>query len=192
MKNTFRILTAVAALLAIGFTAQAQTSTNPPSFSSGLGIMWDAVTTSTNWSVLGGYGHSTTGSKSIAFGDVAYNFTQNVGVVVGYDYLWAPGRLNEANLVKGGVTLNATVHPFAFIGSTFLTNVVGQPFVADLLAQPQAGNDIGNIVTTGVNFNIVSISNYELSTGAQYEVRTGQGTWDGNYGLIHLAITRTF
>ena len=200
MKIKLKFAMAMAAFgLAVG-NLSAQSSTNGPSFSQGLGIIWDAATTATNWSGVVGGGHSLTGSKSIVFGDLAYNFTQNVGVVIGYDDLFAPkwakplanGQDNQANIVNGGVTLNATIHPFAFVGSTFLTNIVGQPFVTDLIAQPKGNNAIGNIITTGVNFDIVSFSNFELSAGAQYESRQGQGFWDGNYALAHLALTRTF
>ena len=170
--------------------------TNTGSFSDGFKIMAQAITSGTNWTVLGGYGRSTKSmltsrGNNIAFMDVAYQFDGPVGLVAGYDYLWAKGQ-SQANAVKGGVTLSATIHPLAFVGSTFLTNVVGTPFVGDLLATPKNGNAIGNIVTTGINFDLVAIKNFELSLGAQYENRAGQGVWDGNYVLGHAALTRKF
>lgn len=190
-KWTLAIAGMMAAVILLnGCLAAAQTNT--PSFSDGLKEMGAAVSSATNWTAIGGYGQDTSGQKHLAFADVAYNFNQHIGVVVGYDYLWSQGQVSQANIVKGGVTLSATIHPFAFLGSTFMTNIVGTPFVADLLATPKNGNAIGNLITTGINFDVVSFKNFELVTGIQYEKRSGQGYWDGNYYLAHLGISRRF
>jgi hypothetical protein len=207
--------TAMGVMLAIGFEARAQTSvvtnangsitittTNaqgnvtvvtsaaPSAFNAALTEMGQAISSGTNWDALAGYGHSLSGSgRSLAFIAVAYNFNENVGVVAGYDYLWAKGK-GQANAVKGGVTLSLPMRPLAFIGSTFLTNIIGTPFVGDLLASPKGNNAIGNIVTTGINFDVYKISNFELCVGVQYEKRIGQANWDGNYGIIHFALSR--
>lgn len=150
------------------------------------------IGSATNWTAIAGYGHSTAGNKNVVFADVAYNFNANVGVIVGYDYLFGNGN-SQANIIKGGVSLSATIHPFAFIGSTSLTNIVAQPFVADLLATPKNSSvGIGNIVTTGINFDIYKFKNFELDAGIQYENRTGQGFWNGSYILGHIGISRKF
>lgn len=178
---------------ALAFNCSAQSTTNSaPSLASGLSIIAQSVASATNWTVLSGYGRSSSGHNNLAFGALAYNFTQNVGVVAGYDNLWASGSGSQASIIKGGVTLSAPVHPFAFIGSTFATNIVGTPFVADLLATPKGGNAVGNIVTSGINFDIWRIKNFELTIGAQYEKRMGQANWDGNYIIGHLGISRRF
>ena len=84
-----KLLIAITGALLLGAVSlRAQTTNN--TFSAGLGVIWNAATTATNWSAVVGGGHSLTGSKSIVFGDLAYNFTQNVGVVIGYDDLFAP------------------------------------------------------------------------------------------------------
>ena len=51
---------------------------------------------------------------------------------------------------------------------------------------------IGNIITTGVNFDLYQFKNLSLGAGIQYEKRTGQGEFDGNYILFHIAISRKF
>lgn len=165
--------------------------TNAPSFSGGLREIADAGSSSTNWTIVGGAGRSTTGNKNLAFADLAYAFNDNVGAVVGYDYLWRPGA-DQLNAVKGGLTLQATIHPLAFIGSTFLTNVVGTPFVSALVATPRHGEDIGLITTAGINFDLYRFKNFSLDSGVQYENRTGQGEWNGNYIPLHLGISRKF
>ena len=183
-------------LIALAINCRAQSTNSAPSFTAGLDEMANAVSSSTNWTILGGAGRATKGDRDLAFGAVAYNFNQNVGIVVGEDVLWAPhqSQAEQVNVVKGGVTLSAPIHPFAFIGSTFATNVVGTPFVAALVAQPSGGSKdpIATITTAGIDFDIVSFKNFELVAGAQYETRTGSGFWDGNYAIIHLGISRRF
>jgi hypothetical protein len=186
MKKTIAILTL--AMLAVAGFAQSNPSA---SFTGAVQQFSEAVTSATNWTAIAGYGRSTAGNKNVAFADVAYNFNQNVGIVIGYDYLWAKGQ-SQANVVKGGVTLSATVHPFAFLGSTFATNIVATPFVADLLATPKNNSGIGNIITTGINFDVYSFKNFELGAGVQMERRYGQGYWNGNYWLGHIGVTRKF
>lgn len=191
MKTIQKLI--LAAILCCGLST-VKADTNSPSISGGIQEIGQAIAASTNWTVIGGYGRATAGNRNLAFADAAYNFNQNVGIVAGYDYLWSKGQVSQANIVKGGITLSAPIHPFAFLGSTFLTNTIATPFVSDLLATPSGNNNsgIGNIVTGGVNFDIVSFKNFELVSGIQYENRMGQSYWDGNYILIHLGISRRF
>ena len=185
-------------LFAVG--ARAQTNQIPnlipaPSFSAVLQEMAAAVANSTNWTILGGAGRATTGNRNIAFGAVAYNFDP-VGILVGVDTLWAPhqSQQQQVNVLKGGITLSARIHPLAFIGSTFLTNVVGTPFGMALVATPSGGSkdSIATIAGGGINFDIVQFKNFELVIGAEYENRTGSGFWDGAYAMAHLGISRRF
>ncbi len=170
------------------------------SFWNGINEISDAVANSTGWSVLGGGGHSVTGSKSIAFAQLDYQFNGPVGLVLGYDYLWAPkwakaqdnGHSTQLEAVNGGVTFSAQIHPFAFIGSTFLTNVVVSPFAAEKLATPKNGNAIGALTDAGFTYDFVQLGNFEFSGAAIYENRSGQGYWDGNFGMVSLMFTRLF
>lgn len=179
------------AMLSLALTTQAQSTNSSPSFSAGLREIADAISSSKDWTVVAGAGRSTTGSKNLAFADVAYAFNDNVGAVVGYDYLWSRGN-DQLNAVKGGLTLQATIHPLAFIGSTFATNIVGTPFVSALVATPKSGDNIGLITTAGINFDVYRFKNFSVDSGFQLENRTGQGEWNGNYLLIHLGLSRKF
>lgn len=189
MKNS-KFIVLLAALLCFAGISQAGT------VSDDITKLAGDVSSSTNWTIVGGAGRSTTGNRYIAFGAVAYNFNQNIGIVAGEDTLWSPNQsqAQQINVVKGGVTIQAPIHPFAFLGSTFATNIVGSPFIAALVASPSGGSSdaIATIATVGINFDIVSFKNFELVAGAQYETRSGSGFWNGNYGLVHLGISRRF
>ena len=192
MKKT-SFLKSLAIVITCGVIAHSvcRAQTTPPTFGQGLKDMATAVTSGTNWTLLSGYGHSTAGNNNVAFAALGYNFTDSVGLVLGYDYLWN-AQHNEFNSLKGGVSLQTQIPIFAFVGSTVLTNIVCQPFVADLLATPRSGNAIGNILTTGVNFDVYAVKNFEITVGGQYEKRVGQGDFDGNYILFHVGLSRRF
>ena len=153
-----------------------------------------AVSTATNWTFVAGGGRSTTGQNNVAFADVAYNITQNVGLIIGGDFLWSKNA-SSWNTVKGGIALQATMRPFAFLGGTnWLTNIRATPFVANCIAEPFGGGSasIGNIVTGGLQFDVATWKQFKFSFGGQYENRSGQGIWNGNYLLGQLGFSRTF
>ena len=187
MKKNIATILAALCLCAVAVKSNAQS----PSLAAGVTEIGNAVSSSTNWSVLAGYGRSTENANNLAFAAVAYNLNNNVGFVLGYDYLWN-AKNNQFSAVKGGVSLQLPMHPFSFLGSTALTNITATPFVADLIATPRNGDAIGNIVTTGVNFDLYGFKNFELGAGVQYEKRSGQGEFNGNYILFHLGISRKF
>ena len=172
-------------------TTTTNTATPPASFTAGLEQIGDAIASATNWAVVGGYGHSVTGvGRSVLFTEAAVNFNPYIGAVLGYDYLLGNGG-HEFNSIRGGITLQAPLHPFAFIGSTFLTNVVCTPLVFDQVATSSTGT-AANIVGGGVDFSVYSFWNLELHVGADYESRSGDAQWDGEYGLVHAALSRNF
>lgn len=165
-----------------------------PTISGGIQEIADAIGNSTNWTIVAGAGRGLQGNKNLAFADAVYSLNDNVGLVAGADYLWAKGQDDSANTVKGGITLKAQVHPFKFLGSTFLTNVVCQPFVVEAIATPY-GNDndsVATISTVGVNFDLAKVKNFTFVAGVQYEDRTGAGKYSGQYALIHLGFGRRF
>lgn len=162
-----------------------------PSLMGGLSEIASAMGSATNWYAGGGYGRGLTGNKSVAFADVAYNFNENVGVVVGMDTLWG-GAAGQTEIVKGGVTLSLPGHPLAFTGISYLAAVQGRAFVSDLLATPKNGNTLGNLIVTGYEFDLYTVSNFELYLAVMYENRSGQGYWDGNYAMIQGGISRRF
>lgn len=188
MKKTLLTLGAAAMLAATTVTAE-----ESPTISDGLKEIGQAIANSTNWNIVAGGGHSVKGNNWLVFGDVVYNLNENVGLVAGVDGLFS-GNEHSANIVKGGITLSLPMRPLAFVGSTFLTNIVATPYVGDMLATPTGGDDsdIGNLTVAGANFNLFSFKNFELNAGAGYENRQGQGRWDGNYIFAHLGISRNF
>lgn len=198
--KTFKLLILSAALLASqALHAQTNLTQVPnllpplPSVAAGIEEIGAAVASSTNWAIVGGYGHSIGGSEkaNLVFADVAYNFNDFAGLVLGYDYLW-DGQGHELNAVKGGATLKLPMHPLVFLGFDSLTNFVMTPFASDLIATPQGGSSVGNIITSGFDFDLFAWNKLEIHAGVQWEQRTGDGRFDGNYGLVHAGISRNF
>jgi hypothetical protein len=194
MKKLF-IITIIAGLALCG---RAQTNQVPnlitnatPNILATLTSLAQDVTSGTNWSIVGGGGISTDGKNGLAYAVVAYDFTANVGVIAGEDVLFASGQ-HQFNSLKGGITLKTQIAPLSWTGISWLQSVQGTPFVADLIATGNGGSSVGNIVATGMDFNVYAFSNFELSIGAEYDNRTGQGIYDGNYVSGHLAISRKF
>lgn len=184
-------------LAAVNSHSQTVNRSNPvPGWQMATENIISNIFSGTNWSAVVGYGRSTAHmvsnrGKNLAFADVAYGFSQNVGIIFGYDYLWAKG-LNEQNTVKGGLTLQDPIRIFSFLGSTFLTNTVGTPWIGDALATPKGNNSLGNLFLFGVNFEAYPFSNMSVDLGIFGENRSGQGPWDGNYLAGHVGITRRF
>jgi len=203
MKTSFKsslIAIALAAFVASSACAQT-TATNqvpnlmPPSndpIVSGIESAAQAALSSTNWTAAAVGGVDTTGKKYLVAGEFAYGFNQYVGLIAGVEGLYSKGTKSQFSAVKGGLTLSYPLHPFAFLGSTPLTNIVASPFVSDQIATPSGGSNLGNLLIYGLNFNVVEFANFELIGGVDYETRTGQGYWDGDYWLIHAGISRRF
>ena len=173
--------------------AQDVTVTNAqtmPSLSSGLQQIYDAATSSTNYGVAIGGGRSTTGQKNVAFAELLYNFTPSVGMLIGYDYLWTgkqAGVPGQANLVKGGLNLQADLHPLKQYG---FTNFTVTPFGFALVASGNGG--VSEIMGAGVKTQLYTFKGFNLNGGVLYEDRTGAGYWNGRYVGGFLAITRGF
>jgi len=158
-----------------------------PGFSAGLQMIYDSVTVSTNYAVIAGAVRSTTGSRNIGFVDYAYNFSQNVGLVLGYDYCTSHGHASVANLIKGGISLQASIAPFKQFG---ITNFCIVPFGSVVIA---TGNGVvGEIVSGGAKAVIASYKGFNFNLGALYESRTGEGYWDGRYVGGFVAASKGF
>ena len=203
MKNKlFSAFTAALLLIGCSFAAKAQTVvTNqvpnlmPPSndpIVSGIESAAQAALSSTNWTAAAVGGVDTTGKKYLVAGEFAYGFNQYVGLIAGVEGLYSKGTKSQFSAVKGGLTLSYPLHPFACLGSTPLTNIVASPFVSDQIATPSGGSNLGNLLIYGLNFNVLAFANFELVAGFDYEQRTGQGFWDGDFYLIHAGLNRRF
>ena len=119
MKKTFVLFALCLCASVAKLSAQTNQVSNllgdigTPTISAGLQQIYDAALGSTNFAVLTGGGRSLKGKNNLAFVDYIYNFNQNAGLVLGYDYTWTgsakkfePGNLN---FVKGGFTVNADI-----------------------------------------------------------------------------------
>ena len=161
-----------------------------PSLSAGLQQIWDAASVSTNFAAAFGGGRATSGNKNLAFAEFCYNFNANVGLVVGYDYLWTAreaGIPSSANLVKGGLTLHAPIKPLKQFGFDKFTVV---PFGFMLVA---TGNgSASEVMGGGLQTKILSFKGFNLNTGVIYEKRTDAGYWNGNYVAGFLGISKGF
>ena len=183
MKNksfkAFIIMLAIGILAGCLAHAQETIITNPvepmPSFSSGLQQVYDSFTSSTNFAFAAGGGRSTTGNRNLAFADLAYNFNQNVDLIIGYDYLSQP-HASQVNLVKGGINLQADLKPFKSLG---FPNFTVTPFGFGLVAT--GDGTVSEILGGGVKTVIYSFKGFNVNVGVLYEKRTGDGIWNGEY-----------
>lgn len=180
------LLTFGAVFAAAATSTQAQV--NP------LQSVWDELTVSTNFALVGFYGRGLEGNKSVAGGDYVYNLshnpTANAALVIGGDFLWAKGT-NDANSIRGGLNLNAKIYPLKNFG---VTNFYGTVFGFDTIANPvnNPGAPIGNVVGTGVDFKWNIYKAIDWHIGGFYSNRTGQGRWNGNYANIMTAFSWKF
>jgi len=186
-------------LILLGMSAQGQ-SNSPVTFSQWLSNVgldlkqgMTIATSETNWDIVAGGGHSLKGSTWLGYADIAYSFNDNVGIVLGDDALHGQG-VSLFNSVKGGVTLQAEIFPLKWTGVSWLENIAGVPSISDLLATPYGGGSIGNLVVVGLHFKVADISGgkWNILVGGEFERRSGQGQFDGNYGMIDGALHRSF
>ncbi len=156
-------------------------STHTPTISGGLQQVYDAALGSTNFAVATGYLRSTKGQNNIGYLQYLYNFNQNVAAILGYDYAWTGHAStfdqSHLNFVKGGLNVQASIHPLARFG---LTNFVATPFGAILIST--SGGDVGQIIVGGVSVTLLHIGRLEWSVQGLYENRTGGNPqFDGVY-----------
>jgi len=198
MKKTFVLFALCLCASVVKLSAQTNQASNllgdigTPTISAGLQQIYDAALGSTNFAVLTGGGRSLKGKNNLAFVDYIYNFNQNAGLVLGYDYTWTgsakkfePGNLN---FVKGGFTVNADIKPFRNFGAT---NFTIKPFGSVLI--DSSGGQVGQIVVAGVDYQAAAFWGCKLNLGGFYENRSGgNSAFDGAYLCGHIAISRGF
>lgn len=197
MNIQIKTLILSAAIMTLAVMAQAQTNVAivPPVNIGGgttLQNLWDTYMASTNMAFAAGGGRGLTASKNLVFADYLYNFNQNAGLVIGYDYLWG-NHQSSANVVKGGLNLQTS---FAPLGQLGFTNIVLNPFASYLVATPTSGtsNDggLGGIAIIGVDWKYNIAKDLYLHAGGFFENRTGQEYWNGNYLAGHVALSFRF
>ena len=170
--------------------AFASTITSDPTISGGLQEIYNATLDSTNFAVALGGGRSLKGGNTLAFADYIYNFNENVGAVLGYDYLWSStkGQASSANFVKGGLNLQAPIKPFKNFGAT---NFTVTPFGSLLMS---SGNgQVGQIEVGGINYETPMFWGIRMNLGGFYENRSGNDSpYNGAYLCGHIAISKGF
>jgi hypothetical protein len=184
----------IAALIAAGITnITAQiTNTNPPANAS-QGFSIDALLQNgiANGGVYVTAGRKLTGDVSVVGFGYLYNMTSGTngaaGLIAGYDQLIYKGG-KSANVIKGGLNLNAIVHPFTGLG----WDIALTPYVAVLIATPTGGTanngGIGQITDTGIGIPLHTFKSLTLYLTPSYENRVGEGSCSGNYGMLGLTI----
>jgi len=197
MKN----LILVAALFVSGLVASAQTSnsaastTPPASATSGGTFSIDALLQNgiSNGGVYVVAGRSLKGDNNVVGFGYIYNMATSTngasaGLVAGYDQLSSKG-VKQANILKGGLNLSATIHPLTSLG---FTNFVVQPYVSVLIATPTGGTSnnggIGQITDTGIGIPLYKFKSVTAYLTLSYENRTGEGSFNGNYALLGLTV----
>jgi hypothetical protein len=151
------------------------------------------------WGVAGIYGHSVTGTgHNVAAVLISYDLVTNVqntgfssGLIAGYETLWGSGR-KQLDTINGGWQFSETGHPLAWVGSTFLTNVVSTELAYQVVSTPRGGSDIGSITGTAVTVNVAEWSGFHLTVLGAYQNRNGQAGFNGNELLFGLAIKHKF
>jgi hypothetical protein len=187
MKLKLLFILGLTVLACIESQGQTTNTTPPATFASGVQTIYDSLAGSTNWGGAFGFARATTGNKSVGFADALYNFNSTVGALVGYEYLYS-GNVHTANLVKGGLNLQADLQPLKQFG---FTNFTVTPFAFALVA---SGNGVvSEIVGGGAKTKIYQWANgIAINAVVLYENRTGSGYWDGRYVGGALAITYKF
>ena len=194
-------LVALAALALFTTPIKAQTnapvaSTNPPAdFWTGIGISLNSLGLSSNPSNYAGavtFGKSVSKDQYSGSLIVVENVNNNLGVIAGFDHLWLGGKTGSANLVSGGLTLKAQVHPLRWAYSLVSTNqtswaytLTGTMFGVSMVGTPMNGtsNDGGlcAINRAGLNLDMIKVGKVQLSIGGDYGNRTGAGNYSGNW-----------
>jgi hypothetical protein len=176
-----RLLT-VALLASICLSARAQTN----SLLGDLKTAAKDAIDSTNWAVYATAGHSLTKNFWLAGVGVAYNVTPVVAPIFGVDERWN-GKQHVFSSVQGGLQLQLPVQPLVSLG---ISNFWMTPFVGDMAASGNGGNVVGNVVISGVDFDLYNWSVWALHLGGEYENCSGQGVYDANYLSAHFALSR--
>ncbi len=197
MKNsTLAILFAVpiGILMFFGCRASAQTNSTPPapaeigSFTpaetSLMQQFYDSTIGTTNGVFVFTGARKLTGNANRFSADYLYSFNANAALVLGFDDIRS-GGYSQANVLKGGLTLQADIYPFKNFGAT---NFFVTPYTFVLIATPLSGTSnnggVGQLAGAGVAWEHGFTKNLSLELGAFYENSTGEGEYNGNWAGV--------
>ena len=189
MKNAKLNTLGVAAILlaTITLNLQAQTtnssssSTNAPTISGGLTEIYDALersglTTATNYALEPylAYAPSAPSGNQVGGGALAvYNVSTYLGTGLGVDYL------GQFSLVSAQVQFKVPLHPFAFIGVSWATNLVVAPFALAGVGTGLSGSPGNAIAVTAAGAYV----EFGRLWGGRFNTGAAIGKWSnaGNY-----------
>ena len=188
MKNTTIKLLLIGIVLMAGiFYATAQTNMLPVVTPAEQGLLqqaYDASIGTTNGVFVFTGARKLTGNANRFSADYIYSFNGNAGLVLGIDDIRSGGT-SQANILKGGLTLNADIYPFKNFGAT---NFFVTPYAFVLIATPVSGTSnnggIGQLAGTGISWEHSFTKNLSLELGGFYENSTGEGEFNGNWAGV--------
>jgi hypothetical protein len=189
MKKLLSLITVAAALLCAS-NLQAQTT------------LFDNVLTNfvgaTNWAVEPYFTYAPKSPSAKVGGGalVGYDFTQNVGLALGIDWL------GQFSLVSGNVTLQApfhlsTIFPSSLVSSLSLSNVIISPFaLAGVGTASSGGGSFNGAVSTiedaGAYVKFGHFLGGQANVGVSYGQWTGSGQYDVKRYHAFLGMTWGF
>jgi hypothetical protein len=160
-----------------------------------IGAWGKAIIDSTNMAVAGFYGRKLTGQGSVAGALVSYSLFQNMALIAGAEHLWGASGTNTAQnfTLSGGISLNASFD--VYTNKSF--RITLNPFGMSLVGSPLNGANSGNLMNVnriGADIDLLPIggTGWELCLGGAYGNRTGDGSYNGNYGDVFLAAKHKF
>ena len=173
-----------ALLLALMFSANAQTTTGVPNllgtndiaYANLLQSVYDDV--STNGIVVFTAARKLTGNVNRFSADYVYSLTPHAGLVLGYDDIRSGGR-SYNSILRGGVTFQASITPFK-VFPKFVLN----PFASSLAATSTSNGEVGLLNIAGVDWAWTVSKNVDINAGVFYENVTGESDFNGNYGGV--------
>lgn len=181
--------------LLLSFTSSAQT--NSGNVFGDLAKDIGLSTNPTNWAAVPFVGFASHGRT--AFGLVAVeNVAKNIGIMAGVDTLFGAGKIGSANIVSGGLTLQAPFHPLQFIGMTgWTSNLMATPYAVALVGTPVRGTGtadggLATITRVGVEVDLYNWKGFEFGLGGDYGKRSGSGGYDGNWVDVMFSVRKGF
>lgn len=187
-------IAAVLAMMAVGSAQAAFLGISTNSVIGQFGSGAKGIATSTNLAVFTFAGSSLKNHLVMVGGGLSYNITPIVAPVLALDYRFRVRKTQQnANdkdvftCVQGGLNLELPVQPLATVG---VTNFWVTPFAGVLAANGNGGSVVGSIYLAGVNVNLVDFGVWNIYFGVEYENCQGQGAFNENYVLGHIAASR--
>jgi hypothetical protein len=182
-----KYLIAIMALL-VATVSQAQTNSIPlpasTEYSSLVQQLYDDTIGTSNGVFVVTAARKLTGNANRYSVDYIYSFNDVAGLILGVDDIRS-GGYSQANILKGGLNLQANVYPFKNFG---LTNFFVTPYAFALIATPTGGTSnnggIGQLTGAGVSFEQKLTKNLSLEVGGFYENSTGEGSYNGNWAGV--------